>query len=269
MYGEDGRPVPGTSRFRTMAVAAFTCAAVFLWAGCSNDESGPPVEPAPVVKYKMPERRATLSVPRPEAVSEDADSRREPAPGQEAPTAETASSEADTLTKVAGEDPKGRYTVRAGDSLAGIAGREHVYGDPLKWPDLFRKNLELLSGMPEAADFQDWELPVGLTLFYAAEEESSVGRAESAGDRWVVSVISSKTPEKICVPAVRLMKAGYRVYISTATVRGSEWLRLRVGFFKTRAAALEQQGNIASLVHVDDTWIARVDDNERARYGGL
>ena len=81
-------------------------------------------------------------------------------------------------------------------------------------------------------------------------------------------MLSSRTSKKIVPAAVKLMKNGYRVYISSAVVKGQKWMRLRVGFFADRSKASESGKKIISLLKADGTWIAGLEEQEIKEFGG-
>jgi type IV secretory pathway VirB10-like protein len=184
------------------------------------------------------------------------------------------------------------YVVQAGDTLAGIAARSDVYGDPMKWPSLFRLNLEKLGDMrvAEAFDlkwsslfklktdtpdgtkvleaFDQEPLPEGLRLKFFTEEEIEANQANSAQKKWVANVLSSQRAKDLVPPAIVLMKNGYPVYISKATIKGKDWMRLRVGFFATRSEAMAVGKEILSILNTDETWVTQVEHRELEEFGG-
>jgi hypothetical protein len=162
----------------------------------------------------------------------------------------------------------GYYQIRKGDSLYKVAGRKDVYGNPMKWPSLFRLNMGGLSGMGMSDDFQHKELPAGLGLRFVTAKEASENLAKLGKKVWVVNALSSRTPKKIVPAALRLMKNGYRVYISSAVVKGQKWMRLRVGFFGDRSEASAEGKRITSLLEADGAWVARLEEQEIKEFGG-
>jgi septal ring-binding cell division protein DamX len=64
------------------------------------------------------------------------------------------------------------------------------------------------------------------------------------------------------------MKNGYRVYISSAVVKGKEWMRLRVGFFGNRSEASAAGKKITSLLEADGAWVDRLGEQEIKEFGG-
>jgi hypothetical protein len=163
----------------------------------------------------------------------------------------------------------GHYRVQKGDSLFSIAGRKDVYGDPSKWPSLYRLNMDQLSKIEEAHKGLNQEaLPEGLDLRFVTAQDAKENLAELGQKSWVVNVLSSRTAEKLLPPALKLMQNGYRVYIITVEVKGEEWMRLRVGFFADKPEAAEAGREIMSLLNSGKPWIVKIDQKELEEYGG-
>jgi hypothetical protein len=184
------------------------------------------------------------------------------------------------------------YIVQKGDTLAKIAARSDVYGDPMKWPSLFRLNLDKLGSMrvaeafdlkwsslfklnTETADgtkvlgaFEQEALPEGLRIRFFTEQEIKENQANLVKKNWVVNVLSSQNAKDLVPSAIMLMKNGYPVYISNAMVKGQEWMRLRVGFFPTRSEAMAVGKEILSILNTDETWITQVARREVEEFGG-
>jgi len=188
--------------------------------------------------------------------------------------------------------PDGYYKVKKGETLFRVAGREDVYGDPMKWPSLFRLNMNLLGGIKVAEafelewsrlfelttdrlggikvleDFQHEGLPEGLELRFITEPEAKQNLSTLDPDVWVVNIISSQDSKRIVPPAIILMKNGYRVYIANAEVKGKEWMRLRVGFFKDRPKAAAAGKEIMSILKTGDIWVTKTEKSELEEFGG-
>jgi hypothetical protein len=162
----------------------------------------------------------------------------------------------------------GYYRIRKGDSLFKVAGRKDVYGNSMKWPSLFRLNMVGLSGMRLSEDFEHKELPAGLGLRFVTPDEAAENLTKLGNKAWVVNVLSSQTSKKIVPAALKLMKNGYLVYISSAVVKGQEWMRLRVGYFGDRSEASAAGKKIVSLLEADGAWIARLGEQELKEFGG-
>lgn len=67
----------------------------------------------------------------------------------------------------------------------------------------------------------------------------------------------------------RLSDTGYQVYIPEARVKGRDWMRLRVGFFASRADAERAANEVMRVVRTaEQPWIAQVTPDELARFAG-
>ena len=165
----------------------------------------------------------------------------------------------------------GYYLVHKGDSLFEIAGRKGVYGNPLKWPTLFRLNMDKFVHVEMSDDFERKGLPEGLKLKFVTPQQARKNLSNQADRLWVVNVISTQDPRKIVSPAIVLMKLGYQVYITKAMVKGKEWIRLRVGFYKDKAKAISAMESIASVSTIQDAadaWVTRIGQSELEEFGG-
>lgn len=287
-------------RFRFM----LACVAVSLGlgaAGCSDEEPPAPSEKAPKVVRKIAEPPAEPVEETPKKLREDRD--RQAAPGAEIRTevspviespgtlqegkalsapvpAETENipranaTEATTVSPEEGAqdsqpEERGVYTVKPGDCLAVIAGREDVFGDPLKWTLLYQFNRDVLEDMRMDEFLPEQPLPQGIRLRFTQSEEARARGQEIPDAVWVVNLISSPTADRIDGPAVELMKRGYPVYISRATVKGQKWMRLRVGFFQNRSEAVKTGKELQKILDLEDSWPVRIGPEETAEYAEL
>jgi hypothetical protein len=209
------------------------------------------------------QKKAAPIAPPPSLAPEEAPSKPQSSPHEARETAAAARETEAPEKAPAMEVQKGYYAVQAGDTLSGIAGRKDVYGDVLQWPRLLRLNMEKLAGMTMTEDFPDTKLPEGLNLRYAGARERSERQA-ALGDRpWVVNVASVQNQKRIVLYAVKLVKAGYHVYLTRAQVSGKEWTRLRVGFFSGRSEATAVGKQITSLLALpENPWIIRIGKEE-------
>lgn len=163
---------------------------------------------------------------------------------------------------------EGIYRVRKGDSLYSIAGREDVYGDPIKWPSLFRLNMKQLGEVNEQKGFRRGDLPEGIDLKFVTPSKIKENLTKLGPKFWVINVLSSRTPEKLLPLAIKLIKNGYHVYIINAEIRGEEWMRLRVGFFEDRPEAAVAGQEIMSLLNSRKPWIVKIEQRELGQFGG-
>ena len=165
------------------------------------------------------------------------------------------------------ENEPGYYKARKGDSLFRIAGHKDVYGDSLKWPSLFRLNMDRLKGMEVTDDFQHKELPEGISLKFVTPREALNNLTKLGQNRWVVNVVSSQNPKEIVPVAITLMKNRYRVYITKVEVKGKEWLRLRAGFFSERQGAARVAKELISMLNAGDAWVVKITKSEQEEFG--
>ncbi|MEJ2723037.1 MAG: tetratricopeptide repeat protein [Deltaproteobacteria bacterium] len=161
------------------------------------------------------------------------------------------------------------YRVRKGDTLLRIAGREDVYGDPLKWPSIYRLNMDVFGGMKASENLPDANLREGVPLKYVTPEEVS-HNLNALGDKlWVVDLASGRSPDGMVESAVLLMKNGYHVYLTKCSLAGEEWIRLRVGFFQGISEALAAGQQMKPLLRMSkDPWIVKINKEELQAYGG-
>ena len=244
-----------------------------LASGCSREEQPPlPSEKPKVVK------RIVRPEPKPPEVSEPVAEETLQAlqPSSTEKTLETPGEEKEKIPpqdkpfevpKAVEEDP-GHYIVKRGESLASIAGKEDVYGDPMKWTILYRHAEDQLAPLVTGGDFPDKLLPEGLRLKIVDLEERKKNLLERNGSNWAVNVQSAMTKTEIVPSAVSLVKEGYPVYLTRVRIKGKDWLRLRVGFFKTRAEADREGKKIMTLLKFDDLWVTKVGELEFTEFGG-
>jgi septal ring-binding cell division protein DamX len=84
----------------------------------------------------------------------------------------------------------------------------------------------------------------------------------------VVNVLSTTSKKgKIVKDAVKLIKNGYPAYITSARVKGKEWVRLRVGFYKNRNDALKAGKKMQAMLNLDDSWAANIKKAELDEFG--
>lgn len=177
---------------------------------------------------------------------------------------ETVSKEIETVV-----EEEGYYIAKSGDSLASVAAKENVYGDPLKWPVLYRLNKDKFVNIPLGGDFPDRNLAKGVMLKMITPEEQVENLKKRTHHFWVVNVLSSTKKEKIIPPAIRLIQNGYPVYISRAKVKGKDYMRLRVGFFNSKGQAHTEGTKIMAMLKLTDSWTNKIgptEFDEFARY---
>jgi tetratricopeptide (TPR) repeat protein len=161
------------------------------------------------------------------------------------------------------------YRVKKSESLLDIAGRQDVYGDPLKWPSLFRLNASALEKMRITENLPADKLPEGLRVRYVSREESSEKLAEAADRLWVVDVNSARSVNAVVPHAILLMRKGYHAYLTKSQLAGEEWIRLRVGFYKDILDALKVSEEVKILLNMSETPMpVKIDKKEWERFAG-
>jgi hypothetical protein len=72
-------------------------------------------------------------------------------------------------------------------------------------------------------------------------------------ERVTTGVNEAQAAETAALPtAIRLVNDGYPVYLTRAKVKGKDWMRLRVGFFKNRTEATTEAKKIMGLLKLAD-----------------
>jgi hypothetical protein len=166
------------------------------------------------------------------------------------------------------KEEKGYYVVKRGDTLADIAAREDVYGDSLKWPILWRHNVDGLNDMSTAEDLPDSVLPEGMRLRVLTEDEVKNNLEERGKRGWAVNLLSSPNEEEVIPVVVRLVRAGFPVYITRANVKGTDYTRVRVGFFAEKAEADAEGRRLVAVLNLPDFWTIKAIEKEVREFGG-
>ena len=167
------------------------------------------------------------------------------------------------------EVKEGYYITQKGDSLSIIAGHNEIYGDPLKWPSLFRLNVGEFDESEIEEDFQDKELTEGRELRFVTPREAEENLTKLGRKRWAINVLSVQRPAPIPLYVSRLIKNGFHTYITEAEVNGKEWTRLRVGFFEDHEEAERNAEIIESLLSMTTEPMAvKISESELDRFGG-
>jgi hypothetical protein len=254
---------------KSLATIIPACLAFFLlYVGCSRDEQTPP--PAEKHKVTRPIDKSKLEEAKRPVIEE----RERPRPwGKGAREPKVPAIEEDTSRVPEGKRGEaekamkkmGRhYVVKKDETLSRIAALPDVYGNPLKWPILFRHNLQRLrpNQVPDA------QLPQGLALKVISPREIKGNLEKRFNNVWVVNVISSTVQEKITPKAIDLIVEGYEVYITRARVKGKDWFRLRVGFYKSRNEASAAAKKIMAILDITDSWVTKVGKREFKAFAG-
>ena len=156
----------------------------------------------------------------------------------------------------------GYYVVKKGESLSGIAKKPEVYGDPLKWTVLYRMNLDKVGQFGKGADLPDKALKEGLSLKVITPEEGKKNLKKRAQHYWLVNILSATDPEKIVPAAVTLIQKGYPVYMTMAKVKGKDWMRLRLGFYKDKKSAVVDGKKVVEMLRFSGPWATKIPEEE-------
>jgi len=245
--------------------------AIIIWGtGCSKEEEAqPPVKKQKIVQkiIKPPPEAMKNPIPdkKPEPVAKEVPEAKIPA-GKEAGSKP---SESKTPEKgVTSGKESGIYLVKKGESLSSISGQPEVYGNPLNWPILFRYNIDKFSSAALKEDLPDRLIPEAVKLKIVTPEEMKENLKARADKFWIINIISTTTGKEVFPSAIKLIKGGYTVYITSAMVKGKSYQRLRVGFFKNQAEAAAAGKKIMSLLKTTEFWPTTVTKREHEAFAG-
>ncbi|MBW1862345.1 MAG: SPOR domain-containing protein [Deltaproteobacteria bacterium] len=244
----------------------------FLCGACSEGEQ--PLPPVQKTKVVMPIKRPTPEKTKTSPPTQEVKAKPEVKDMCEVKTAavdEKAQKVPEQVTKgkeAPVKEKAGYYIVKKGDSLSSIAGKKAVYGDPLKWPILYRLNMDKLGNIQAGKNFADRAIPKDLRIRFLTSAEVKQNLKKRTHGLWVVNILSATTKKKIVPAAVKLIKEGYPVYIASAKVKGKDWMRLRVGFFKDREEANINGKKVMEIINLTDSWSTKVDEKELEEFGG-
>jgi len=241
---------------------------IIIGTGCSKEEtsSSPSPEKATAVRrpIKMPVQEKAEIV----TVAQSA----MPEPAAKTETKKTVATVAEKglekKTEGLKQEEKGYYITEKGDSLSRIAGRKDIYGNGLKWPIIYRLNMKELDDMAKDENFPNTEIQEGIRLKIISSLEVQENLTKNPKDYWIINAISSPEERSIVPYAIKLIRNGYPAYITRVDIKGKEWMRLRVGFFKQREEAEENGKKLMDLLGVSDIWTTKVGDIERGEFGG-
>jgi len=250
---------------------------LFALAACSGEDQQPPQTPPPKVVQPIKPSVADVEKPTTTLAEEKKPQAEEKAP-MEKPAAspekpgivpKPESEDKKAASEKKEKDEPGIYVVKKGDSLSSVAARTDVLKDSLKWPILLRLNRDKLGEWAVGEDLPDRELPQGTKLKVITAREARASLKKGTGTLWVVNVVSATTLAEIVPPAVTLVKQGYPVYIVRANVKGKDYMRLRVGFFKNKSEADELGKKIKEQMNFQDSWTAKADKEEYEEVAGF
>jgi hypothetical protein len=160
------------------------------------------------------------------------------------------------------------YLTEEGETLSGISGKANINNNPLKWTFLYRNNSEVLSSIRSKANLYEIPLSAGIRLKITSPEDIKKNLDERPKAYYTVNVLSSPSLEELGPNAVKLIEAGYYVYMASAIVRDKTYYRLRTGFYNTRSEADKEGDQIKKLLNITDIWTAKIDDVEFSDFGG-
>lgn len=165
------------------------------------------------------------------------------------------------------EELKGVYIVQKGDSLSSISSSLDSYDDPLKWIHIYYLNKDDLGNMDINEKLPDVELEQGLRLKIHIPEDFDQYLKKRDGNFWVINVLSARTNKKIVPNAVKLIKNGYQPYITKIRIKGEDWMRLRIGFFREKKDAMEVGEKIKPVLNLSEIWAAKIENSELDDFG--
>ena len=245
--------------------------AIFIWGtGCSKEEEAQP----PVKKQKIVQK---IIKPPPEAIKNPIPVKKpEPVakkvPEAKIPTGKEAGSKPPKSNipekGVTSGKESGIYISKKGESLSSISSQAGVYGNPLNWPILFRYNMDKLSGLKWGEDLPDSMIPEEVRLKIVTPEDVKENLRERADKFWVINIISTTTGKEVVPSAIKLIRGGYEVYITSAMVKGKPYRRLRVGFFENQAEAAAAGKKVMTLLKTTEFWPTTVTKKEHEEFAG-
>ena len=250
------------------------CLTLFLFCvSCSREESAPPPVQKPKIRkpIKMPppeEAKTAISAVEEKAKTKAKESEEIKKAEIEEKSLKKPETKAVEKEKVK-EEVIGYYIAKSGDSLSGIAAREDVYGDPLKWPILYRLNRDKLDKLQLVGGPPNGEIPEGLKLRILSPDEVRENLKRIGDNVWVISVLSSTSDSDIVSAVIKLIRNGYAAYITRVKVEGKDWMRLRVGFFNNKTDAEKDGKNIINILNLRDSWITKAGKEEIEEFGGF
>ena len=109
---------------------------------------------------------------------------------------------------------------------------------------------------------------MGTVLKIITPDEIKVNLKKRIQNSWVVNVLSTTTERDIWPNAIDLIENGYPVYITQIKMKGKDWIRLRVGFFKDKKEADREGKKIMAILNLTDSWSTKIRENEFNEYGG-
>lgn len=91
-----------------------------------------------------------------------------------------------------------------------------------------------------------------------AQIETSARMVESGGTIFSLQVLSVTKEERARQRVQELRDAGYEAALTTATINGQDWYRVRIGEFSTREEAQSRADVLEDEGVIDDYWISQI-----------
>lgn len=123
--------------------------------------------------------------------------------------------------------------------------------------------------MTMGEDLPERTLAEGLKIEIISPEKIKGNLQKQMQSPWIVNILSAQSKQKVVPTAARLAKEGYPVYITKANVKGKEYMRVRVGFYKDQASANDASKKIKAVLNYKHTWITKVEKAELEEFGGF
>ncbi len=158
------------------------------------------------------------------------------------------------------------YETEEGDTLMSVSGKNDIYGNPLKWPLLYRDNPEEFFRNKDESSLFETSLSAGMKL-----KISPHNKAELTGNDttvYVINIVSSPHMKKLAPLVVKLIDDGYYVYLTETMLQGDKWYRLRAGFYRTRSEAERAGEKLKKILRIKDTWTTKIENEEFLDFGG-
>ena len=247
---------------------------LFLGFGCSEEEPSSKPERSRIVRKQIQKPKTPRPTPpKPKPAPPAKETKPEPKKAAEIKPASAKKVEPTKQEQPAKpkkppiKEEKGIYIVKNNDTHSRIAGRKDVYNDPLKWPILYYTNMKVFAKMPISDRFQNQTLPAGARLSLITPDQVAGNLKLLPKKVYAINAISATNEKDIIPSALKLLKNRYPVYITRANIKGVDWLRLRVGFFKDRSKANAEGKKIVQILRLNNSWAAQVGEQELAEFG--
>ena len=139
-------------------------ALMMILAGCSGEEQAEPPDQKSIVKKSITRPKPKKAEVLPPVKEPEPETTLKEAGKTEMPSTETGKPFEEKQIKK--EENRGYYITKRDDSLSKIALRDDIYGDPLKWPIIYRLNQSLLHqlGSDENALHKKLHEPLGISI---------------------------------------------------------------------------------------------------------